>query len=372
MNGASRNIAVIGGGPAGSVAAIRLARLGHHVTLFEKSKFPRDKVCGECLSATGIAVLARLGLSQAMRDALKPAVLTRAMAVAADGSSMVTELPERMWGATRAAMDQWLAARAQQAGATILWNTTGPDIRSASVPVMPHEQAAHETGGRPGQFDVMIVSDGRGGSLARAEPTGDFGIKAHFRDVDAARDTIELVALAGGGYAGLAPVNGNLWNAAWSVPGRRLRRHAGDIEALFREAIDGSRHLRKCFARASRVGEWLACPLPRHAVRREWPRNVIPVGNAAAALEPVGGEGMGLAMRSAEMAAEAIDAAAAADRDIDAIALRRAFDRLWRTRRAGCRAAAIALAHPLAGPITVELARRLPGLARAGLALVGK
>jgi 2-polyprenyl-6-methoxyphenol hydroxylase-like FAD-dependent oxidoreductase len=151
-----------------------------------------------------------------------------------------------------------------------------------------------------------------------------------------------------------------------------LKQHGGDVDALFRAAVDRSKHLQRRFARATRVGDWLVCPLPRHAVRRAWPRNVIPVGNAAAALEPVGGEGMGLAMRSAELAAEAIDAAAHDNRDVDGQALRRRFDRLWRTRRAACRGAAMALSHPWLGPLALGMAERSPLLTRASLALIGK
>jgi len=54
-----RTATVIGAGPAGSTAAMLLARAGWSVTLVEQHRFPRDKVCGECLSALGIDVLTR-------------------------------------------------------------------------------------------------------------------------------------------------------------------------------------------------------------------------------------------------------------------------------------------------------------------------
>ncbi len=75
---------------------------------------------------------------------------------------------------------------------------------------------------------------------------------------------------------------------------------------------------------------------------RSWPCHVIPVGNAAAALEPIGGEGMGLALRSAELAVEAM-ADPAAFRPAQ---LARAYGRLWNARRAGCRAAAKVVSSP--------------------------
>ena len=58
------DVVIIGAGPAGSIAAIILARAGIDVVLIEQHRFPRDKVCGECLSALGIDVLRRLRLSR--------------------------------------------------------------------------------------------------------------------------------------------------------------------------------------------------------------------------------------------------------------------------------------------------------------------
>jgi 2-polyprenyl-6-methoxyphenol hydroxylase-like FAD-dependent oxidoreductase len=175
-----------------------------------------------------------------------------------------------------------------------------------------------------------------------------------------------------GGYAGLAAVNEGLWNAAWSVPAAAVRAAGGDIDRIFREACTASAMLKRRFRNARRVGDWLACPLPRYAMRRGWPNGVIPIGNAAAALEPVGGEGMGLAMRSGELAAEAIDMSARMGIRVKVRQLQREFSRLWRTRRSACRGAAVALAHPLLGPLVVGAAGRSPLAMRAGLALIGK
>ena len=86
---------------------------------------------------------------------------------------------------------------------------------------------------------------------------------------------------------------------------------------------------------ARRVGAWLASPLPRFGVDHDWPERVIPLGNAAAAVEPVGGEGMGLAMRSAELAVAHLLHVIRNGLAFDPARLRRAFSALWRPRRAG-------------------------------------
>ncbi|MGH7904525.1 MAG: FAD-dependent monooxygenase [Candidatus Dormibacteraceae bacterium] len=61
-------VAVIGAGPAGSALAASLGRLGHHAILIDRSRFPRDKPCGEGLMPSGVKVLMGLGIDLAEAD----------------------------------------------------------------------------------------------------------------------------------------------------------------------------------------------------------------------------------------------------------------------------------------------------------------
>ena len=88
---------VIGGGPAGSTAAILLARAGWSVALVEKSRFPRRKVCGEFLSATNARLLDELGVGEAFRTQAGPQV--RRLALLAYGSTIVAPMPKARDGA---------------------------------------------------------------------------------------------------------------------------------------------------------------------------------------------------------------------------------------------------------------------------------
>ena len=56
------DVAVVGAGPAGIAAAIGLARAGRDVTVLDRACFPRDKYCGDGLTAGALRLLEHLGL----------------------------------------------------------------------------------------------------------------------------------------------------------------------------------------------------------------------------------------------------------------------------------------------------------------------
>jgi flavin-dependent dehydrogenase len=58
-----RDVVVVGGGPAGSAAAVFLRQRGRDVLLLDEARFPRDKVCGESVSPGARRLLADLGVS---------------------------------------------------------------------------------------------------------------------------------------------------------------------------------------------------------------------------------------------------------------------------------------------------------------------
>src|SRR6476646_1398225 len=109
-------LVIIGAGPAGCIATLLLARAKFSVTLVEQHRFPRDKVCGECLSALGLDVMRRAGLERHV-GGLGPAELRRTILYAPDGGRVELRLPRPMWGVSRRALDAALLDAARDAGA---------------------------------------------------------------------------------------------------------------------------------------------------------------------------------------------------------------------------------------------------------------
>ena len=354
---------MIGAGPAGSIAAMLLARGGWTVTLIEQHRFPRDKVCGECLSSLGIETLRRARLLAKVQK-LQPAVLARVSIHSARHREHTLNLPRPMWGLSRAALDESLLDAARQSGASVYQPARCEAWESNPLRI----RVRHIESNRIETFypDGLLVADGKANfDTSRRRPTHDFGIKAHFENIDGPRDTIDLFGCRGL-YGGLAPIEGARWNAAFSVPVSRLREHRGDIQSLFSELTNQNRSLARRLAGARQMSGWHAVPLPRFAVQTDWPADVIPVGNAAAAIEPIGGEGMGLALRSAELAAQCLI------QGNDVRRLKREFQRLWNMRRFACRTAALLVGSPLASRLLLPLLDIAPAIADVSLALLGK
>ena len=361
---AVNRVAVIGAGPAGSFAAIRLAQSGFDTTLIEQKTFPRDKVCGECLSSLGLQTLSSHGLLGLLEQAGLH-TLSRGQIHGQDDATFSMPLPAAMGGITRRTMDQTLLTRARDAGATILQpvrcegrTETSLTLRSLDT----NQVSLHE-------FDLVVQADGK--PRDGAKPTHQFGIKTHFRNIELDPGAIHLFS-TGGTYGGIARVEDGLWNAAFVVNAGDLKLAGGDVGRLFESTVALSPQLARAMRFSTHAGAWVSCPLPRYSVARQWPDGVIPLGNAAAALEPIGGEGMGLALASSSLAVDEIIRARDESRPINVGQLRTQFGRLWRTRRAACRACAVALSHPKLANFAVDFISAIPSIQGLILKSVGK
>ncbi len=367
------SIAVIGAGPAGSIASLILARAGINVTLIEQHRFPRDKVCGECVSALGIEVLKRHGLDAAVLQH-QPAMLDRATIHSTDGDCAEFSLSRSMWGISRRVFDQLLLDAARVAGIRVLQPARCESIEPGPRPRLTVRLIESNTL-EAIQPDWAIIADGKSALIpAPRGSTRDFGLKAHFTGVTAPADAIGLYGVHGH-YGGVAPIEAGLWNIAFSVPHTRLKANAATVthlDDLFANIVWENAPLNHQLRRARRVSDWLVSPLPRFPVAREWPQNIIPIGNAAAAIEPIGGEGMGLAMRSAELAAGAIVESHRSGTELDVSGLRREYRKLWALRSFACRAGAKIISSPSLARLLIPFAADIEGPAALTLRLIGK
>ena len=121
------DVIVVGAGPSGSTAAYYLAQSGLHVLLIEKSRFPRDKVCGDGLTPRAVKSLVAMGVDVSEEAGW---LRNKGLRVIGGGTRLELDWPELSnWPGyglvrPRSSLDEQLARRAQAAGAKLLEGTT--------------------------------------------------------------------------------------------------------------------------------------------------------------------------------------------------------------------------------------------------------
>ena len=123
------DVAVVGGGPAGALAALLLARRGWQVRLFDRARFPRPKLCGDTLNPGALAVLARhldLAPLAAMGHPIRG---MRSAGPAASPCAAPIPTASPAWAIARADLDAWLLAAAARAGVGGVRSGRGRSVR---------------------------------------------------------------------------------------------------------------------------------------------------------------------------------------------------------------------------------------------------
>jgi flavin-dependent dehydrogenase len=148
------------------------------------------------------------------------------------------------------------------------------------------------------------------------------------------------------------------------------RECRGNLNEVMRRLAGENAGLARKWSAARRVSVWMAAPLYRYAMNDAWRDGVIPVGNAASAIEPVGGEGMGLAMATAELVAGTLVKYGPRLDDDATRRLRAGMRKLSSWRGIKCRAIAMLLSRPELAATAMTAAAANPMLAESVMRLV--
>jgi menaquinone-9 beta-reductase len=316
----SHHAIVIGAGPAGSSAAILLARAGWSVALLEAKPFPRRKVCGECIAASNLPLLDALGLGGVLRQRAGPEL--RRVALWCGEESITAALPARAngnhpWGRAvgREHLDLLLLERARAAGATVLQPCRALGVHAHGHGAGYEVDAADGDGTNLTLRAPVIVrahgswqpppEDGTPWDRER-RPCDLLAFKASFRNTTLDEGLLPVLAFAGG-YGGMVVASDGLATLACCIRRDRLAAYrregggagarAGDrIEALLRRECRG---VRQALTDACRVGPWLAAGPIRPGVRLGAHGGAFLIGNAAGEVHPIIGEGISMALQSA-------------------------------------------------------------------------
>jgi flavin-dependent dehydrogenase len=319
----SYDVVIVGGGPAGTSAAIHLAASGARVLLAEQKKFPRAKLCGEFISPECLEHFERLGVAGTMIEA-GGAELSETKFYSRSGRNV--GVPSIWFGSgnrgalglSRAEMDERLLARARSAGVEVLEETQAAGLLMEGGRV---RGVRLKRDGQSLEFNSLIAIDATGRSRAlarrlekeveakhpaRRERAPLVAFKAHLENAEGAQGVCEIYFYRGG-YGGLNRVEGGLSNLCFIASARDVRACAGDAGRVMREVLMKNQRAAETLARARVHTRWLAVALEGFGRRRIVPaQGLLAVGDAASFIDPFTGSGMLMALESGEIAAQTI------------------------------------------------------------------
>jgi flavin-dependent dehydrogenase len=291
---------VIGGGPAGSMAGLRLAEAGRPVVLLEKERGPHPKVCGEFLSREAVEYLGQAGVDLAGLGAV-PIDRVR---LSAGGAMVEAPLGFRAMSLSRRVLDEAMLRRAQEQGCEVR--------RGAAAEALTREGVLWRVtlhGAEPVWARTVFLATGkhdvRGWARGKARQMDLVGFKCHWRlrraQIEALRGAMELF-LFPGGYGGLSLVEGDTADFCFVIRRGRLMTMGGWSNLLdnlrrwnprIRERLDG--------AEALSERPLAIAPIPYGYLAQE-NRGVWCVGDQAAVIPSFTGDGMSIALHSASVA----------------------------------------------------------------------
>jgi menaquinone-9 beta-reductase len=383
------DVLVVGAGPGGAATAYHLARHGVDVTMVDRARFPREKVCGDGITPRGVASMLRMGVNP------DDPGFERVKGLRVNSRSTTIELPWpelRSWPnyglvRTRHDFDQLLVDRATKAGARLLEGTeaVAPTLRDGWVTGGTIRPAGeHEAEPTVVRARYVIAADGAASRFAR--PAG------------VRRDDSRPLGIAARRYY-RATYHPGPWFESWldlwegdlllpgygwlfPVAGGRINLGAGLLNTFKGFKDISAQRLFDAFAtmlpsdwgisEETADGRVLSGPLPMSLNRiPQAVPGMLLVGDAAGAVNPFNGEGIAYAMESGELAAELVRDALVLNRPGIAhsypLVLRERYGRYFTIGRGFARVIGkpaimgAATKHFLPRPVVMNFALRLMG-----------
>lgn len=322
------DVCIIGGGPGGCSAALKLARHGVRTVLLEKAVFPRDKVCGDALSGKVMRTLERLDpalvqVVNAHADRLPSWGVTfvapsgRALRVPFSRATGVGEAPGAILPRLR--FDEVLFDAVQR--------TPRITVRQG-VQAKTFERTTEgwriSDGEQRTTVHARLILDASGANSPFARHTGGLpmepehhaaGVRAYYsgvKDLDP-QGFIELIFLKDllPGYLWIFPLPGGRANVGLGLRSDVVRKRRSDLKALMVRLLAEHPQLKDRFAHATLEGTVQGMGLPLASKRRPLSGDgYLLIGDAGHLIDPFTGEGISHAMISgvhaADVAAEAL------------------------------------------------------------------
>ena len=311
------DVIVIGAGPAGSAIATLLAQEGYSTLLLEKGVFPRDKVCGDFVSPKGLFYLKRLGCyEQIAACGLTP---IRGTSVYLNGGKLyegslphVPGYPPFAHAIPRNEHDEILFRRAQQAGSVTVEECHVIGFHTTPTRVWVEAQMA----GRRKRFAgrVIVGADGansvvaRNANLMMNDSRYVFpSIRGYCRGLRLDQAVLFVDEDFFPGFGWIFPVRGDLSNVGVGMVKETLGKFRISVKDFFRRFECFIKSLGNKSGNTVEISSIKGWPIKSYGgARRNFFERGLLIGEAGCFVDPISGEGIPLALESAELGFETL------------------------------------------------------------------
>src|SRR6058998_3427332 len=318
------DVVVIGGGPAGSTVSTLIAQSGRHVKLFERERFPRFHI-GESLIPETYWVLKRLG----MLPKMQASHFVRKYSVQFVNASGKLSAPfyfwdnkphecSQTWQVGRSEFDQMLLENAREHGAIAHEGVRVFDVlfegdRAVGVTIKEADGKLRDV-----RAKVVVDASGQAGLIQNRlrlrvwDPVLNKGAiwtywEGAYRDTGRDEGATMVLQTAGrNGWFWYIPQHDNIVSVGVVAPFDYLFKQRGSYQQTYQEEVDRCQALPQRLARANRVTGYFATKDYSYRATRVAGNGWVMIGDAWGFLDPLYSSGVLLALRSGEMAADAL------------------------------------------------------------------
>ena len=296
------DVIIIGGGLAGLTNAIHLSKLGKKVLLIEKNEYPKHKVCGEYISNEVLPYLEFLGINPFDFGAVK---IDKFQLSTIKNKLISADLPLGGFGISRYKLDFILSEKAKENGVRIIQDSVvGVEFTNDQFKIETKEnkiftsKIAIGAFGKRSLLDVKMERD----FIKKKSPY--LGVKIHVKG----NFPSDLVALHNfkGGYCGVSKVENNAINLCYITNFSAFKKYK-NIDDFQEKVVFKNDYLRDIFNNSTKVFENpLTISQISFETKKPVENHLIMCGDSAGMIHPLCGNGMSMAIRSAQIASKLI------------------------------------------------------------------
>ena len=296
------DVIVIGGGLAGLCSAIHLSKFDKSILLIEKNNYPKHKVCGEYISNEVLPYLSSLEVNPFDFGAVQ---IDKFQLSTTNNKLLSAKLPLGGFGISRYTLDNQLYKKAIQNGVTILQDTVvdvaffkGNFKVKTKVNNTFTSKITIGAFGKRSNLDTQMQRD----FMKRKSPY--LGVKIHVKG----NFQNDLVALHNfkGGYCGVSKVDGNVINLCYITNFSSFKKYK-NIDEFQEKVVFNNKFLKEAFQKSKPVWQKpLSISQISFETKNPIEDHIIMCGDAAGMIHPLCGNGMSMAIQSAQIASKLI------------------------------------------------------------------